>query len=354
MKKNLVTLVLCSFAFGLGFGLNNVAFSNAPALKIAYVNVPKLLAASKTLKAAEQTRVKQTQEMLKWYDTASADIQKQSTKAGKESLIRKYEDQLTSSTGTWRLLDDEDTYFILDGAKNVMSLTYVEDGTTKYNGTYSVIHRAKADALSPLTFLIKRSDKIKEDWLECYVDDFEENFTQFTIMRIEEDLGNTGGFVYTHIYRISELPYKLGTYLLDGNEYKEESNNYLDANNYCIPNGTYTLETGETFTVLWSKPHTYTLFQYKNKDVCVEGSFNIAQDKKTIYLYIENDPYSKVKKQDKDRYDTTFSIYYPPDFYLYGDFNVENNSITINGLYHHTYSPTTIEDSTWVFGTYVK
>ena len=95
MKKNLVTLVLCSFAFGLGFGLNNVAFSNAPALKIAYVNVPKLLAASKTLKAAEQTRVKQTQEMLKWYDTASADIQKQSTKAGKESLIRKYEDQLT-------------------------------------------------------------------------------------------------------------------------------------------------------------------------------------------------------------------------------------------------------------------
>ncbi|MBQ8635735.1 OmpH family outer membrane protein [bacterium] len=100
MKKSLLTLVLCSFAFGLGFGLNNVAFSDTPALKVAYVNVPKLLAASKTLKAAEQARVKQTQDMLKWYETASADIQKQSTKAGKDALIRKYEDQLTQKKKT--------------------------------------------------------------------------------------------------------------------------------------------------------------------------------------------------------------------------------------------------------------
>ena len=50
MKKSLLTLVLCSFAFGLGFGLNNVAFSNAPASKVAYVNVGKLLASSKSIK----------------------------------------------------------------------------------------------------------------------------------------------------------------------------------------------------------------------------------------------------------------------------------------------------------------
>ena len=95
MKKSLLTLVLCSFAFGLGFGLNNIAFSDVQASKVAYVNVGKLLSASKVLKSAEETRAKQTQNMLKWYDTASADIKKQSTAAGKQTLIKKYEEQLT-------------------------------------------------------------------------------------------------------------------------------------------------------------------------------------------------------------------------------------------------------------------
>lgn len=95
MKKTLLTLTLCSFAFGLGFGLNNVAFSDVATSKIAYVNVGKLLSASKTLAAAEAEREKQTNDMLKWYDKASADIQKQQTEAGKQSLINKYEAQLT-------------------------------------------------------------------------------------------------------------------------------------------------------------------------------------------------------------------------------------------------------------------
>ena len=33
--------------------------------------------------------------MLKWYDTASADIQKQATPQSKEAAIKKYEAQLT-------------------------------------------------------------------------------------------------------------------------------------------------------------------------------------------------------------------------------------------------------------------
>lgn len=96
MKKSLTTLALCSFAFGLGFGFNQIAFSDAAAPKVAYVNVGKLLAASKTIKAAQDTQAKQTQEMLKWYNTASADIQKQQTPAGREALIKKYEAQLTT------------------------------------------------------------------------------------------------------------------------------------------------------------------------------------------------------------------------------------------------------------------
>jgi len=100
MKKNLLTLALCAFAFGLGFGANNIAFSNVNPAKVAYVNVPKLLAASKALKAAQDAQMKQTKDMLKWYDTASADIQKQTTKAGKDALIKKYEAQSTQKKKT--------------------------------------------------------------------------------------------------------------------------------------------------------------------------------------------------------------------------------------------------------------
>lgn len=96
MKKSLSTMLLCSFAFGLGFGINNIAFSDGTPIKVGYVNVPKLLAASKTIKAADETKARQTKEMLAWYDTASADIQKQQTPQGRQALIKKYEAQLTS------------------------------------------------------------------------------------------------------------------------------------------------------------------------------------------------------------------------------------------------------------------
>ena len=68
MKKSLLTIALCSFAFGLGFGVNNIAFSDVQPTKVAYVNVGKLLTASKTIKAAETARAKQTKEMLAWYE----------------------------------------------------------------------------------------------------------------------------------------------------------------------------------------------------------------------------------------------------------------------------------------------
>ena len=95
MKRNLLTLMACAFAFGLGFGVNSIAFCDVAPIKVAYIDVPKLLSVSKTLKAAQETQIKQTKDMLKWYDTASADIQKQQTKAGKDALIKKYESQLT-------------------------------------------------------------------------------------------------------------------------------------------------------------------------------------------------------------------------------------------------------------------
>lgn len=265
-----------------------------------------------------------------------------------------FDDELESSTGTWLLQDNEDTYFTFNGNKNVMTYSYVEDGVSKYSGTYRVVYRGNGkDVSTPLTFIFTRSDKDKEDWIGCYVDDFESNFTQFTIMSEEEDLGMIDGSIHAYIYRISQLPYKMGCYILKGNDYKIESNNYKYSNQFCIPSGNYSLETEESFTFLYTKPETYELFQYNNGEIIIEGILTIASDKKTIYLYIENDPYNKVTNEDKEHYDTTFGIYYPPDFYLRGDFSNPNH-IIIDGLYHHSESKSEIEDSMWIFGTYKK
>ena len=273
---------------------------------------------------------------------------------GSNKEVENFDNQLESSTGKWLLQDDNDTYFIFDGNKNVMTYRYIEDGDDKYSGTYRVVYRGIGEkVLTPLTYIFKRSDKAREDWIGCYVEDFKTDFTQFTIMSEEEDLGMIDASIYTHIYRISELPYKMGCYILEGNNYKEESDNYKHSDNFCIPKGTYTLETGDSITFFYTKPDLYELFQYKNKDIIVEGVITIAEDKKTIYLYIENDPYNKVTNADKERYDTTFSIYYPPDFYLRGEFS-NSNYLIINGLYHHIESPSKIEDSSWVFGKYSK
>ena len=273
---------------------------------------------------------------------------------GSKDSTDEFDEELTSSTGKWQLLEDEDTYFIFDGAKNVMSYSYYEDGIKKYQGSYRVVHRGTGNKiLTPLTFIFTRSDKEKEDWVGCYVEDFEESFTQFTIMQEEEDLGMIDATIYTHIYRISELPYKMGTYILEGNEYKKESDNYAAANRAHIPTGTYALDSGESFVFLTIKPRHQELFQYRNGDILIEGTYTLAEDRKTIYLYIEHDPYSKVTNADKEKYDTTFSLYYPPDFYLRGNFS-NPDSFVIDALYHHTQSPTKIEDSSWVFGTYKK
>ena len=263
-------------------------------------------------------------------------------------------DEFDSSTGKWILLNHDDTYFEFNGSKEVMEFNYYENGIKTYSGTYRAIYKGLGkDVTTPLTFIFTRTDKSKEDWLSCYVEEFGENFTQFTVMRIEEDLGFINGSIYTYIYRISELPYKLGTYILEGNQYKNETDNYSSAKKYYIPSGTYSLDTGESFTFLTIKPTSPELFQYKNGDIVIEGTYTIAADKKTIYLYIEHDPYNKITPEDEKQYDTTFSLYYPPDFYLIGDFS-NKEYIIINDLYHHTESPIKIEDSSWVFGEYKK
>ena len=95
MKRNILTIALCILAFSLGIGINNFAFSDINTAKVAYVDVNKLVAASKTIKSAQATREKDTAQMLQWYDKASAEIQKQETGEKRKELIKKYEAQLT-------------------------------------------------------------------------------------------------------------------------------------------------------------------------------------------------------------------------------------------------------------------
>ena len=268
--------------------------------------------------------------------------------------VERYNDELTSATGKWFLMDDSDTYFEFDGTKNVMTVKYFEDGAFKYDGKFRAIYKGLGDdVVTPLTYVVKRSDKAKEDWINCYVENFKQDFTQFTIMNIEEDLGMIDASLYSHVYRISELPYKMGTYILEGKEFKQESDNYKYAKEFYIPSGTYSLSSGESFTFLVTKPTTQELFQYRNGDTIVEGTYMMAQDKKTVYLYISHDQYSKVTKADKEHYDTTFDIYYPPDIYLRGDFS-NSEHLIINDLYHHGESPIEVPDSAWTFGKYIK
>ncbi len=273
---------------------------------------------------------------------------------GNESNVIRYTDAMESASGKWQLSGDENTYFIFDGNKNAMTVCYYEDNELKYSGNFRATCNSAADALTPLCFIITCSDKSNEDWLNCYAENLDQGFTQFSIMCVEENLGLTDGTVYTHIYRISELPYKLGTYVLEDQEYQSYSKPIFDDGTYRIPEGTYVTEDGQSFCVIPLMNRSYMLFRYINGDTIVEGLFNIAEDRKTIYLYIEHDIYQKIRNADKNAYDTTFSMYYPPDFYLRGDFDTNANSLVINELYHHDYSPTEIDDEVWAFGTYTK
>ena len=270
-----------------------------------------------------------------------------------DSNVTNYDKSMDAATGKWMLLDEADTYFLFDGTEDVMTFGYYEGGALKYSGTFRSVYRSNANASTPLTFILTRSDKENKDWINCYTENLEASFTQFSITCAEEDLGVTDGTVYTHIYRLSEMPYKPGTYVLEGKEYQPYEKPAFEET-YYIPEGRYVSENGESITVFPVMHRGYSLFAYTNGETVVEGIFNIAADRSTLYLYIENDIYEKIRNADKAQYDTTLSMYYPPDFYLRGSFDTPDNSLVINGLYHHTYSPTEIQDSVWAFGTYVK
>ena len=91
MKKQITTLTIAAVAFISGVGINNFAMSDVPAnYKIAIVDVNAVVQKSAQVQALKKEQQEKLQELQKWLETVRADVQKQSTKEGKEKLVKKY------------------------------------------------------------------------------------------------------------------------------------------------------------------------------------------------------------------------------------------------------------------------
>ena len=89
MKKQITTLTIAAVAFISGLGINNFAMSDVPAnYKIAIVDVNAVVQKSAQVQALKKEQQEKLQELQKWLET---DVQKQSTKEGKEKLVKKYD-----------------------------------------------------------------------------------------------------------------------------------------------------------------------------------------------------------------------------------------------------------------------
>lgn len=100
MKSKLTLMSLVAlFAFILGAGFNNIAMSDVPAqapsgIKIAVVDVNKVVSDSKEVKALKAQQDKKKDELVKWLETVKTDINKQSTDENKVKLAKKYDSEL--------------------------------------------------------------------------------------------------------------------------------------------------------------------------------------------------------------------------------------------------------------------
>lgn len=279
--------------------------------------------------------------------------------SGNTSASVEYE----ATTGKFFLLDEEkkatDNYFLFDGSKGKMSFSYYEGGNKKIDGTFRVIipEEKGKDRTYCFSYAFDKKDGEKEDILYCYSDDFSsvESFTQFTIMEVEKKYVNSDRLIDFHTYRYSELPYKMGTYVREDKQYQVEKDEYAYADKYFIPNGTYYLGEDTYFTSFYTKKRRAALFVYSNNEVTYEGIYNVSDDKKSMYFYISHDIYQKVTREDKEKYDTTFSLYYPPDLNVHGDFEVDenNNYFKINSFDILKNAPS-FKEGYWKTGTYIK
>ena len=85
MKKTL--LITAVLMFALGFCVNSYAISN-PISKIAVVDVPAVVSKSAQIKALQKEQAQKIEDLQKWLKVATADVDKQQTKEGKQKLLK--------------------------------------------------------------------------------------------------------------------------------------------------------------------------------------------------------------------------------------------------------------------------
>lgn len=94
MKIDSKILASACLAIGIVIGSNNFAMSDITSSNIAVVDVPAIVAKSAQVKALKEEQTKKAQELKKWLETVNADVQKQSTEANKQKLLKKYNEDL--------------------------------------------------------------------------------------------------------------------------------------------------------------------------------------------------------------------------------------------------------------------
>ncbi|MBR4800312.1 MAG: hypothetical protein IK048_01350 [Clostridia bacterium] len=272
-------------------------------------------------------------------------------------------DECNESTGKWFCYDyftgeQTDAYFLFDGTKDVMHFEYFEGDVLKRDGVFRVVNRGVGKSVSvPLSigFEIK-GDSRRRDWIECYADDFKSDFTQFTIMDEYRDAGlSKSGTPLWHVYRLSEMPFKFGTYIKEGATLKEERRDYEYADRYYIPSGEYVHESGAKFTFVTTYYTSALLFRYQNGDNVVEGVYGLSGDKDIFFPYLNYHPGCGLTEEQARKYGNT--LYFPPNYNVYGSFEVQTASAirpsitltrveTITG---YDYDPSACE---WQLGSY--
>ncbi len=94
MNKKFISIAL--FAFIIGLSTSNFAISGVPAnYKVAVVDVQKVVTSSKQVANLKAEQAKKMEEMKNMIKKAQADIAKETDKAKKEALVKKYENDLS-------------------------------------------------------------------------------------------------------------------------------------------------------------------------------------------------------------------------------------------------------------------
>ncbi len=82
--------LLVAIAAILSFALTTSAYAD---IKVATVEVTKVIASSSQVKQLKAEQLKKNQDMAKWLDNAKVEVHKQTSEAEKKKLLKKYNDE---------------------------------------------------------------------------------------------------------------------------------------------------------------------------------------------------------------------------------------------------------------------